>query len=105
MISVGLAPGQTNLLATVDDIKPGPLDIALLVGAGERHGAAATTWACGRLVGNSARLRRVDLPGHGRPRLYRADLPTSTRSAVTSPCRCVPVSASTLDSRPRCLPA
>jgi Saccharopine dehydrogenase NADP binding domain len=85
LVSVGLAPGLTNLLAAaVHDIEPGPIDIALLLGAGERHGAAATAWSYGllgkrfrdtdgRLVRNYTRPRRFDLPGHGRRRLYRAD--------------------------------
>jgi hypothetical protein len=50
LVSVGLAPGLTNLLAAaVHDSEPGPIDIALLVGAGERHGAAATAWSYGLL--------------------------------------------------------
>jgi saccharopine dehydrogenase-like NADP-dependent oxidoreductase len=85
LVSVGLAPGLTNLLAAaVHDTEPGPIDIALLVGAGERHGAAATAWSYGllgkrfrdpdgRLVRNYTRPRRFDLPGDGRRRLYRAD--------------------------------
>jgi hypothetical protein len=85
LVSVGLAPGLTNLLATaVHHRAPGPIDLALLVGAGERHGAAATAWSYGllgkrfrdpdgRLVRNYTRPRRFDLPGWGRRRLYRAD--------------------------------
>jgi hypothetical protein len=85
LVGVGLAPGLTNLLAAaVHDTRPGPIDIALLVGAGERHGAAATAWSYrllgkrfgdpdGRLVRNYTRPRRFDLPGQGRRRLYRAD--------------------------------
>jgi hypothetical protein len=85
LVSVGLAPGLTNLLAAaVHAAEPGPIDIALLVGAGERHGVAATAWSYGllgkrfrdpggRLVRNYTRPRRFDLPGRGRRRLYRAD--------------------------------
>jgi hypothetical protein len=85
LVSVGLAPGLTNLLAAaVHYTQPGPIDIALLLGAGERHGAAATVWSYGllgkrfrdpdgRLVRNYTRPRRFDLPGDGRRRLYRAD--------------------------------
>jgi len=85
LVSVGLAPGLTNLLAAaVHETEPGPIDIALLLGAGERHGAAATAWSYGllgkrfcdpdrRLVRNYTRPSRFDLPGHGRRRLYRAD--------------------------------
>lgn len=85
LVSVGLAPGLTNLLAVaVHDTEPSPIEIALLLGAGERHGAAATAWSYGllgqrfrdpdgRLVRNYTRPRRFDLRGHGRRRLYRAD--------------------------------
>ena len=85
LVSVGLAPGLTNLLAAaVHHTEPGPIDIALLLGAGERHGAAATAWSYGllgkrfrdpdgRLVRNYTRPRRFGLPGDGRRRLYRAD--------------------------------
>jgi hypothetical protein len=85
LVSVGLAPGLTSLLAAaVHDTEPGPIDLALLVGAGERHGAAATAWSYGllgtrfqdpdgRLVRNYTRPRRFALPGQGRRRLYRAD--------------------------------
>jgi hypothetical protein len=76
-----LGPGLTNLLAAaVHDTEPGPIDIALLVGAGERHGAAATAWSYGllgkrfrdpdgRLVRNYTRPRRFALPSDGRRRL------------------------------------
>jgi saccharopine dehydrogenase-like NADP-dependent oxidoreductase len=87
MLSVGLAPGLTNLLAAaVHDAAPaGAIDIGLAVGAGERHGAAGVAWsfgligrrfadpATGALVRNYTRPRRFDLPGLGTRRLYRAD--------------------------------
>jgi hypothetical protein len=86
VLSVGLAPGLTNLLAAaVHDRAPGPVDLALVVGAGERHGVAGTAWAYGLLgrrfpdtgtgepVRNYTRARRFDLPGVGTRRLYRAD--------------------------------
>lgn len=42
LLSVGLAPGLTNLLAAaVHAAAAGPVDLAVLLGAGERHGAAA----------------------------------------------------------------
>ena len=83
LLSVGLAPGLTNLLAA--DL-PGkkPIELGVVLGAGERHGAAATAWslgllgrsfpdpASGRAVRNLTRGRTLDLPG-GRRRLYRAD--------------------------------
>ena len=88
LLSVGLAPGLTNLLAaTVHRAasRPGDIDIALVVGAGERHGAAGVAWSFGLLgrrfadpatgerVRNYTRPRRFDLPGLGARRLYRAD--------------------------------
>jgi NAD(P)-dependent dehydrogenase (short-subunit alcohol dehydrogenase family) len=47
LLSVGLAPGLTNLLAAeLHREAPGrPIDIALLLGAGERYGKASTAWA------------------------------------------------------------
>lgn len=92
LLSVGIAPGLTNLLvhavaerdrrtAGVDS----PLDIAVVLGAGEAHGAAATAWslgllgrrypdtaAPGRSLRNYTRGAVFDLP-QGRRRLYRAD--------------------------------
>jgi hypothetical protein len=87
VVSVGLAPGLTNLLAAaVHEASPGsPIDIAVLLGAGERHGDASTDWAYGLLgrhfrdpatgedVRNYTRPRRFELPGYGTRRLVRAD--------------------------------
>jgi hypothetical protein len=88
LLSVGLAPGLTNLLAAaVHRAAPraGRIDIALVVGAGERHGAAGVAWSFGLLgrrfsdpatgerVRNYTRPRRFDLPGLGARRLYRVD--------------------------------
>ncbi|KAB2386211.1 NAD-dependent epimerase/dehydratase family protein [Actinomadura montaniterrae] len=84
LLSVGLAPGLTNLLAAaVHRASPGPIDVAVLLGAGERHGPAATDWTYrllggrfhhdGTVVRNFTRPRRFDLPGYGRRRLYRLD--------------------------------
>lgn len=86
LLSVGLAPGLTNLLATaVHATGPGPIDIALLLGAGERHGQAGVAWSYGLLgrrfrdagdrtqIRNYSRPRPFDLPGPTRRRLYRAD--------------------------------
>ncbi|MQY09692.1 NAD-dependent epimerase/dehydratase family protein [Actinomadura macrotermitis] len=84
LLSVGLAPGLTNLLAAaVHRAAPGPVDVAVLLGAGERHGPAAGEWTY-RLLGrrfhhhgdtirNFTRPRRFDLPRLGRRRLYRLD--------------------------------
>lgn len=87
LLSVGLAPGITNLLAAaVHEQAPGePIDVALLLGAGEAHGQASTAWAydlfgrhfpdteTGAPVRNYSRPRRFDLPGYGTRRLYRTD--------------------------------
>jgi hypothetical protein len=85
LLSVGLAPGLTNLLATaVHRAAPGPIDIVVLLGAGERHGAAATAWSYDLLgrrfrgphgdeVRNFTRPQDFALPGYGRRRVYRAD--------------------------------
>ncbi|MFB9880168.1 NAD-dependent epimerase/dehydratase family protein [Planobispora siamensis] len=87
LLSVGLAPGLTNLLAAeVHGESPDtPIDIALLLGAGERHGEASTAWAygllgrgfrdpaTGRRIRNYTLARHFVLPGQGPRRLYRAD--------------------------------
>ncbi|RKS08820.1 hypothetical protein DFP74_4542 [Nocardiopsis sp. Huas11] len=96
LLSVGLAPGLTNLLAAaVHADAPGgdPIDLAVVLGAGEEHGAAATAWSLGLLgrsfpdpdtgapVRNLTQGRVFDLPGTGRRRLYRADF--SDQHALT----------------------
>jgi saccharopine dehydrogenase-like NADP-dependent oxidoreductase len=87
ILSVGLAPGLTNLLAAAvhDGAPQQPIDIALLLGAGERYGPASTTWAYGLFgrpfrdtetgdqIRNYTRPRRFDLPGYGSRRLYRTN--------------------------------
>lgn len=86
LLSVGLAPGLTNLLAAAVHVRaPGPIDIALLLGSGERHGAAGTDWAyhllgrqftdtaTSRPIRNYTQSRVFQLPGGGSRRLYRAD--------------------------------
>ncbi|MFS1301065.1 NAD-dependent epimerase/dehydratase family protein [Streptosporangium longisporum] len=87
LLSVGLAPGLTNLLAAAvhDPAAPAPIDVVLMLGAGEHHGEASYAWAYGLLgrdfrdpwtgtaVRNYTRGLRLDLPGYGRRRVYRAD--------------------------------
>lgn len=86
LLSVGLAPGLTNLLAAaVHASTPGPIDLAVFLGAGEQHGAAAVAWSygllgrrfrdpgTGRPVRNYTMARSFDLPGHRRRKLYRVD--------------------------------
>jgi saccharopine dehydrogenase-like NADP-dependent oxidoreductase len=86
LTSVGLAPGLTNLLAAaVHGVEGGPIDLAVLLGAGERHGVAATKWsyrllgrrfrdpADARWIRNYTKPRSFDLPGYGLRRLCRVD--------------------------------
>lgn len=84
IVNVGLAPGLTNIVAVdLHRHAPGPIDIAVLLGAGENHGAAATEWSYGLLgqtfrsgddiIRNYTRPQEFDLPGYGLRRLYRAD--------------------------------
>jgi saccharopine dehydrogenase-like NADP-dependent oxidoreductase len=87
VLSVGLAPGLTTLLAAdLHAARPdAPIDIAVLLGAGDAHGEAASEWvasllgrrfpdpATGAAVRNFTRPRAFELPGHGRRRLARAD--------------------------------
>jgi len=88
LYDVGLAPGLTSILATAlhdDSAAPGPIDIALIIGVGDRHGPGATEWAYGLLgqffpdtqggpkVRNYTRPRTFDLPRMGKRRLYRTD--------------------------------
>lgn len=51
VLSVGLVPGVTNLLARycAERIPAGDLRIGVLLGTGERHGPAATRWTVNRL--------------------------------------------------------
>jgi hypothetical protein len=87
ILSVGLAPGLTNLLAAaVHRDAPGPIDVAVVLGAGERHGRAGVAWtydllgrrfpdpATGAPVRNFTRSSRFRLPGSTQTRrLLRAD--------------------------------
>ena len=86
LLSVGLAPGLTNLLAAaVHAVEPAPIDLAILVGAGEHHGAAGVAWVYGLLgrrfpdprtgarVRNFTQARRFALPDGTSRRLVRAD--------------------------------
>ncbi|WP_093841481.1 saccharopine dehydrogenase [Streptomyces aidingensis] len=75
VLSVGIAPGLTNLLARrAHDVVGGAerLELTVLLGAGERHGADAVRWTVEALATppGAARPRRVALPGHGRRRAH-----------------------------------
>ncbi|MFB9954013.1 saccharopine dehydrogenase [Cellulomonas denverensis] len=86
LLSVGIAPGLTNLMTHAVAARypgTGALDIAIVFGTGEEHGAAASAWTY-RLLGrdftdpdgtpvrNLTVAGRFDLDGRTR-RLYRAD--------------------------------
>ncbi|MFE6286975.1 saccharopine dehydrogenase family protein [Streptomyces sp. NPDC057877] len=69
VLSVGVAPGLTNLLARRAHEAVGGaarLDLTVLLGSGERHGADAVRWTVEHLADPvTARPRRTPLPGHG----------------------------------------
>lgn len=71
VLSVGLAPGLTNLLArrAYDELGGADrVELTVLLGAGERHGADALRWTLVGLAAprGAARRSRVGLPGYGR---------------------------------------
>jgi hypothetical protein len=73
VLSVGLAPGLTNLLASdcarhLESVSG--VDIAVLLGLGERHGRAAVEWTLDTLHAKPppARPQRVRFPGEARCR-------------------------------------
>jgi len=77
VLSVGLAPGLTNVLARrVHDQLGGAdqLDITVLIGSGERHGTDGIRWTVRQLAGPRSQVdaepRTVELPGHGRRRAH-----------------------------------
>lgn len=84
-LSVGIAPGITNLLAHAAAAQTDlPLDVAIVLGAGEHHGAAGAAWVYGMLgqsfadpaTGTPVRSYTQPAPfdlTHGRRRLYRTD--------------------------------
>lgn len=69
VLSVGVAPGLTNLLARRAHEAVGAaerLDLTLLLGSGERHGGDAVRWTVEGLAEPvTARPRRTALPGYG----------------------------------------
>ncbi|MFD5557306.1 saccharopine dehydrogenase family protein [Streptomyces sp. NPDC127068] len=69
VLSVGVAPGLSNLLARRAHEEVGGaqrIDLTVLLGSGERHGADAVRWTVAGLAApTAARPRRVELPGHG----------------------------------------
>ncbi|WP_197973092.1 saccharopine dehydrogenase family protein [Streptomyces gossypiisoli] len=69
VLSVGVAPGLTNLLARRAHEAVGGadrIDLTLLFGTGERHGTDALRWTMAGLAEPvRARPLRTELPGHG----------------------------------------
>ncbi|WP_331755802.1 saccharopine dehydrogenase NADP-binding domain-containing protein [Streptomyces sp. NBC_01643] len=70
VLSVGVAPGLTNLLARrAHDAVGGAerLDLTVLLGSGERHGTDAVRWTVDGLAAEriTARSIRTALPGYG----------------------------------------
>ncbi|MDQ0700167.1 saccharopine dehydrogenase NADP-binding domain-containing protein [Streptomyces anulatus] len=69
VLSVGVAPGLTNLLARRAHEAVGGaerLDLTLLLGSGEQHGGDAVRWTVEGLAEPvTARPRRTALPGYG----------------------------------------
>ncbi|MFB7171926.1 saccharopine dehydrogenase NADP-binding domain-containing protein [Streptomyces sp. NPDC056254] len=69
VLSVGVAPGLTNLLARrVNDAVGGAdrIDLTVLLGAGERHGTDAVRWTvAGLSTPVTARPNQLALPGFG----------------------------------------
>lgn len=71
VLSVGVAPGLTNLLAKQAHETLGgadQLDITVLLGAGEHHGLDAVRWTVSQLAQRhprQTRRQRVDIAGYG----------------------------------------
>ncbi|MFD7628267.1 saccharopine dehydrogenase family protein [Streptomyces sp. NPDC059851] len=69
VISVGVAPGLTNLIARRAHEAVGGaerIDLTVMLGAGERHGADAVRWTVEHLAEPAtARPVRAELPGYG----------------------------------------
>lgn len=90
VLGVGLAPGLSTLMVAALDHEPGDdIDVAIMLGAGEKHGPAAVQWTQ-RLIGspladppeertvmNLHEARTFRAPGHAR-RYLRADFPDHT---------------------------
>ncbi|WP_338719571.1 saccharopine dehydrogenase NADP-binding domain-containing protein [Devosia sp. XK-2] len=79
LLSVGLAPGLTNLLAVnaASDIETlDSIDIGILMGTGDEHGAAAIAWSTAQMFDPEAPRNDKVLefgPGFGRRKAYFMD--------------------------------
>jgi predicted thioesterase len=73
VLSVGIAPGVSNLLARhVAERAPGaPVRIGVLLGSGERHGTAAIGWTVDGLGRESGSWTTDFPPPYGRRTVYR----------------------------------
>ncbi|HWS35572.1 MAG TPA: saccharopine dehydrogenase NADP-binding domain-containing protein [Actinoplanes sp.] len=73
VLSVGIAPGVTNLLARyVSERAPGaPVRIGVLLGSGEKHGAAAVGWTVDGLGQESGSWTAEFPVPYGRRRVHR----------------------------------
>ncbi|MCM2674476.1 saccharopine dehydrogenase NADP-binding domain-containing protein [Alkalicoccobacillus plakortidis] len=63
IVSVGLAPGLTNLLVQqalqdCSDVKE--VDISILLGVGEKHGPAAIDWTLVKMVNSFNKRKKID---------------------------------------------
>lgn len=88
LLDVGLTPGLTNLLVADLPRPRGRVEITVLLGVGDAHGAAARAWTFNQLghdfpdtTGAAPRVRSftaprlVELPDFGWRRAYRVDFP------------------------------
>lgn len=92
VISVGLAPGLTNLLAaqaaaTLDKVNS--LDISILLGMGDAHGDAAIQWTLENILADFTVIengqpkavsgfsdgKKINFPGFGKRTAYRFNFP------------------------------
>jgi len=71
LLSVGLAPGLTNMMAHAVAHRigaPQEIDIAVMLGAGDSHGAAATDWMIAELAQAEGQSRAFRFARDQRPR-------------------------------------
>ncbi|MGK5558534.1 saccharopine dehydrogenase family protein [Actinomadura kijaniata] len=72
LLSVGLVPGVSNLLARMcADAGADAVDIAVLLGTGERHGAAAVAWTLDAVAGIGPSWRARFPAPHGTRTVHR----------------------------------
>lgn len=72
LLSVGIAPGLTNMMAHAVAHRvgaPQDIDIAVMLGTGDSHGAAATDWMIAELAQAEGRPRAFKFARDQRPRM------------------------------------